>query len=827
MPTVPSIDTSVPNDGIASGRAFTNPAATPSAPGVSGFKTAAVPQRQARIGETNPDIRSGQYDSGKVEAQQLGALGASITDASTSVGDIVLKMQQQANDTMVTRAGVRMREEALRLQLGEMDPDHPGQKKVLGFSDIKGYDAVSPSDGIPLTEAYNAKLKAQRDKIAGDLKNDAQRQAFSKDADNVGLAFETSALKHTMDQYHSWQSSEYKAMAEQATNKLALISPDDLDNYNLARGDLIHSVQTFNHLQGAGEAEIALATQDALGKAGKQIIDKALASDNMGLAQTYRQAHADDFSAQDRLDIDAAIKVKSDTNVYDAIGHNAVYGDAGPTGGTAAAPTGAAYDGIGKVIAAQGGTAGEVAYGKRLAQVEAGAAIAKEGTGMSAQNGGSTGTFQMQQKTFDGLVPGGNIHDLNDQAKAMLILRRRAEKTLTAAGVKADDGNVYIMHQQGDGGGKALLTGPRDAQAVSLLIPAYKGNANIALAAIAGNIGMPYKTADQKAKANEAALRMTAGQFTDYWRQRWAEGPAGAARAPASKPTPAQSLEEATEAARATAIRMGKDPEKAMATASRFWAIHDSTTKEANHTALNNAYTWLENNGGNYDAMPPSLKNTVEASSWDSLRSYGANITSGKGVVTDPAAYLSLTNPAVLGALSDQAFLNLRPKISKADWDHFATERANVLHPKETADNSPQNLNTPVLNDVLESRLVALKINPHPKDKTGPEAQQIGGIQKFVRDSLYEAQIREGKRFSGAETTAHIDALFNKSIPFKSKLFGMTIGDADAQPLLSVTDVKDIPAKDLADIRSRFTRRGIQNPGDDAILYAWRMDRTK
>lgn len=186
-------------------------------------------------------------------------------------------------------------------------------------------------------------------------------------------------------------------------------------------------------------------------------------------------------------------------------------GDAAPE------PSGPVYDQIGSAAGAAGATPQEIAYLKRLGSVESSG-------NPKATNGASTGVFQFHPDTF-ARAGGGDINDVGDQTKAALKLSRNDRQALAVAGVQPTDANVYIMHQQGAGGGKALLTAPPEVGAVAALAPVYGGDETRATAAIAGNIGMPFKTAADKAAARAAAQHMTAGEFVDMWQNRWSGGP--------------------------------------------------------------------------------------------------------------------------------------------------------------------------------------------------------------------------------------------------------------------------------------------------------------
>lgn len=164
-------------------------------------------------------------------------------------------------------------------------------------------------------------------------------------------------------------------------------------------------------------------------------------------------------------------------------------------------PTGGVYDSVAQLATKAGAKPEEVGYLQTLAQVES------HGD-PKAQNGRSTGLFQFHPDTFAAAGGGGDIHDIGAQTSAALNLSRRDRANLSQLGIEPTDANVYIMHQQGAGGGRALLTSPPDINAVAALTPVY-GNADVAKRAIVGNGG----TAD-----------MSAGQFVDMWRSRWANG---------------------------------------------------------------------------------------------------------------------------------------------------------------------------------------------------------------------------------------------------------------------------------------------------------------
>ncbi|MGA0601768.1 hypothetical protein ACO2Q3_13765 [Caulobacter sp. KR2-114] len=196
-----------------------------------------------------------------------------------------------------------------------------------------------------------------------------------------------------------------------------------------------------------------------------------------------------------------------------------------PAGGVGAAqgapaspaPTGGTYDQVAQIAQQAGASPDEQDYLRRLAYTESRGQP-------NARNGSSTGIFQFHPSTF-AAAGGGNINDVGDQTKAALNLARADAAGLQRVGIAPTGANLYLMHQQGQGGGMALLSADPNANAVDALTPVYR-HKDTALAAIAGNIGMPYKTPAQRQAAQAKAAQMTAGDFVNFWQNRWNGAPA-------------------------------------------------------------------------------------------------------------------------------------------------------------------------------------------------------------------------------------------------------------------------------------------------------------
>ena len=124
-----------------------------------------------------------------------------------------------------------------------------------------------------------------------------------------------------------------------------------------------------------------------------------------------------------------------------------------------------------------------------------------------------TGLFQMgpDEWTAAGGKPEEHA-DLMAQARIGVAgLKDRQAVANKAINGNAEGWQTYLVHQQGDAGGPALLKADAGTNVIDALAPAYGGDRAKATQAIVDNAG----TAD-----------MTAGQFRDLWRGRYAKAQA-------------------------------------------------------------------------------------------------------------------------------------------------------------------------------------------------------------------------------------------------------------------------------------------------------------
>lgn len=126
------------------------------------------------------------------------------------------------------------------------------------------------------------------------------------------------------------------------------------------------------------------------------------------------------------------------------------------------------------------------------------------------KSSGAAGLFQVIPSTAKRL---GLSNPLDGQANTEAAVRHTLEnqKLLTAAlGRNPTDQELYLAHQQGGAGARALLSNP-DRSAVEVLAPFYKSHKD--------PTGM--NTATQAIVGNGGRADMTSKDFAGYWANKW------------------------------------------------------------------------------------------------------------------------------------------------------------------------------------------------------------------------------------------------------------------------------------------------------------------
>lgn len=241
--------------------------------------------------------------------------------------------------------------------------------------------------------------------------------------------------------------------------------------------------------------------------------------------------------------------------------------------------------------------------------------------------------------------------------------------------------------------------------------------------------------------------------------------------------------------------------------------------KQREDEGVANAMRALVQNGGRFSDLPISVRSAIPPKEIDNVMNFGVRIAKGDDV-TNPAVYQRLASDEnYLRSLTDSQFFRLRSQLSESDFKQFAKDRAALISGK--ASNSPEELNTGAINQVLADRLRTLDLDPTPEDGSD-DAMRVGALRSFVRNSILQAQAVTGKKMTDGEVEKHIDGLFAKSQEFRTSFLGISTGST-SQRLLSMK-AGDIPSSIKDRLRADFKAAGVPDPTDADLLGAyWRL----
>jgi hypothetical protein len=268
---------------------------------------------------------------------------------------------------------------------------------------------------------------------------------------------------------------------------------------------------------------------------------------------------------------------------------------------------------------------------------------------------------------------------------------------------------------------------------------------------------------------------------------------------------------------------MNLSPERAVhayTEAKRRWDGLEADKKQHDEDITAQATQALVANGGQYDALPPSMKAAIPADKINGLQTFAKTQAEGGNNPTNMAVYLKLTDDSYLKSITDAQFFNMRPELSANDFQALATHRASLI--KGTPGNSPGDLNTPAIKMTTDGMLQQMGINPSPSfDKDTKGAARVGAINQYVRESLLTQQQQLGRKMTDAETDVAITKLFSRDVKFQNTILGLNIGPADHR-MLSMQP-GDIPGDQRNLITQALKKSGVSNPSDAQIMGAyWR-----
>lgn len=627
-----------------------------------------------------------------------------------------------------------------------------------GYLNLKGDAALTRPDGRDLTTEYGDKLREHLSGIAGTLGNDLQRRQFEMNAGDLQAQFHGQVESHMLGEFRSHALSVQDGTINLAT--------DDAKR-NWSNPDLIGpslnsakaAVMEKGRVSGWSASQIDAALLTTTSKVHTDVVAAALENNNPNYALSYLNARKGEMTADDILRVQGHVNQQVWLN--QSLG--AVQAATTKTM-PVIAPTN--FDRMTTI------TLGSESNGQRYGP---------DGKTLLTSPKGAKGEMQVVDKT--NLDPGYGVrpaaNDTPDERAR--VGRDYLQAMLQTYG---DPAKAWAAYNAGPGRLDQALKDAAAGRSGSVDWLSY----------------MPKETQAYVAK-NVQQLNSSGGQ--------------------APRPTELEfvntALAQLPPGAPPQVVKMTRDQ-----AVGQFTIIQKSMNEQGNNV-LSEAQRWLAQNNGNYSAMPPTLRDAVDRfapGKSDDLLKYAKVFEKGENQ-TDMVLYNRLAaHPDEMAAMSDPQFEMLKAHLSQSDFKHFANERSNQINGK--TDESAGALNTTALRASLNPRLESLGINiaPGPKDMDGRE--RIGGIQKFVRDSLFDAQRQTGKKLTADEIEHHVDRLFAKNVDFRNSLWGTS----SSQNLMQM-QLGDLPSGAAEGLKQALINSGNKAPTNNDILNLYRKMHAK
>lgn len=250
-------------------------------------------------------------------ARQTEQLGQSVRNFGGKVSDIAIDIQEQANRLRVQDAVNQTKEAAMRLAY---DPQ-------VGYTGIKGADALNRQSGKPLADEYADQLHEQASKIGDSLSNDAQRIAFQEQAANMLTQFHGDAMRHEAEQFRNYAMSVREGTIANSMNDIG-VNYNNPDRINEAIENIKVATYDLGRQKGISAEEIEADTRKFTSQAHRTAIAAALQNNNPVYADQYLKKYSTQMSADDILAVngvlikhlDATIAAQTVQQVFQQVG---------------------------------------------------------------------------------------------------------------------------------------------------------------------------------------------------------------------------------------------------------------------------------------------------------------------------------------------------------------------------------------------------------------------------------------------------------------------------------------------------------------------------
>ena len=423
-----------------------------------------------RIADTPQSVSTSPQAFGGGLAQGLDQVAQGADQASSNFASTAMSEAQLANQTAINAKFSQLNQKANTLAFG--DPT----------TGAKGFYATRGQDTLTAYPDVVNQLNKARDDLATGLSPMAAQQ-FEEESRRLVSQNLQGFGQHQQEQAHVYAQSTADATVE-ADRQSAILYRDDPVRFNQSLTDARNTITSYSATNGDAPVVTQGKLDDFTSKsyAGAALAD---ATTDPVKAWNFYQNHQNVILGADQVQVERTLKPELYTWSSRTDADNIMSGATGSVAQGVAAE--AQKQGVDPVLALT------------TAKIESGM-----GSRLQAPGSSAFGVFQLMPSTW--AANGGTATNRGDTGTQISLgvknLASSAAIANEALGGNAAPADVYLVHQQGAGGGAALLKADPSMSAVAALAPAYGGNVQLATKAITGNGG---------------SATMTVGQFRSMW----------------------------------------------------------------------------------------------------------------------------------------------------------------------------------------------------------------------------------------------------------------------------------------------------------------------
>lgn len=644
-------------------------------------------------------------------SDQAQAMGRQMQGAGEKLNQVALQMQEQINMTRADDASNKLKEAALRLTYDDKD----------GYTALKGNNALDRPDGKSLDLEYGEKLKKYTDDIAAGLGNDAQREAFMRNAGAIATNFQGGLLKHMADESKSYQDSVDEGVINTSVRELALSSgnPAVVDS---ATQRIEGHLWKLAQRNGRSAEWVDNKRIELISNAHKGQLSAMLKDGQLDAAQAYLMRNSPNMSADDVLALGGQIK--------DA--HNIQLGQQ-----------------IGTAAAAQVYSAANPSQLDRLLQVkwqiESGNRQFNKDGSVVRSPVGAVGAAQVMPSTGPEAAALAGLPWDKTRFEQDEAYNKALGKAYFSQKLKEQNGDIlkaYAAYNAGSGG---VQKGEAAARAWNAKNPSNPRD------------WLSFMPAETQGYVNKAQ-RLLATQS-----------------AAPQQPSKLDAVNTARQDPRLAGNP--KATQAAVEAAEKNYQLAEDDRKTRADNAMAQALQWGAQNSYRMTELPPDLRSQIPPDKWTEIQGQFEKLAKGDNQ-TNTLAYAKYFNSdagrkELKGMSQQQAYIVSQTQFSDADGKLFLDlwgETNGVQKPNANAANQAGDLDRSAFKATLEPMLQQLGFSLDKKDKTSME--QVATISYALEKQILRMQLSRGKRFNDAEMAGALDKLLTTTTTLNAGWFG-------------------------------------------------------